>query len=95
MRADLSSQDYFRNPAAEIAKLRSAGPVVEVQFPLLGKLWITTTQETADRVLKDREMFTMRRDDGTIAGFRWCMPRVLLTLANPHLHSLQLPPAVG
>ena len=95
MRVDLSSQDYFRNPAAEIAKLRSAGPVVEVQFPLLGKLWITTTQEMADRVLKDREMFTMRRDDGTIAGFRWWMPRVLLTLANPHLHSLQLPPAVG
>jgi cytochrome P450 PksS len=24
----------------------------------------------------------MRRDDGTIAGFRWWMPRILLTLAN-------------
>jgi cytochrome P450 PksS len=82
MRVDLSSQDYFRNPVAEIAKLRSAGPVVQVQFPLVGKLWITTTQEAADRVLKDSETFTMRRDDGTIAGFRWWMPRVLLTLAN-------------
>jgi hypothetical protein len=45
-----SSQDYFRNPAAEIAKLRS-GPVVQVQFPLVGKLWITTTQEAADRII--------------------------------------------
>ena len=71
MRADLSSQDYFRDPGAEIAKLRSAGPVVQVQFPLVGKLWITTTQEAADRILKDSETFTMRQDDGTIAGFRW------------------------
>jgi hypothetical protein len=30
MRADFASQAYFRNPAAEIEKLRSAGPVVEV-----------------------------------------------------------------
>ena len=82
MRADFSSQDYFRNPAAEIAKLRSAGPVVQVQFPLVGKLWITTTQEAANRVLRDSETFTMRRDDGSIAGFRWWMPRILLTLAN-------------
>jgi cytochrome P450 PksS len=42
MRADFVSQAYFRNPAAEIEKLRSAGPVVEVQFPMIGKLWTTT-----------------------------------------------------
>src|SRR5215470_16391384 len=82
MRADFSSQDYFRNPRAEIEKLRSAGPVVDVRFPIVGKVWTTTTQDLADRVLKDSETFTMRRDDGTIAGFRWWMPRVLLTLAN-------------
>jgi cytochrome P450 PksS len=94
MRADFSSQDYFRNPAAEIARLRSAGPVVQVQFPLVGKLWITTTQEAADRVLKDSETFTMRRDDGTIAGFRWWMPRILLTLAN-HMLSQDEPDHEG
>jgi cytochrome P450 len=82
MRADFSSQDYFRNPAAEIVKLRSAGPVVEVRFPIVGKVWTTTTQDLADRVLKDSETFTIRRDDGTIAGFRWWMPRILLTLSN-------------
>jgi hypothetical protein len=32
MRADFVSQAYFRNPAAEIEKLRSAGTVVEVHF---------------------------------------------------------------
>jgi cytochrome P450 len=82
MRADFSSQSYFRNPAAAIAKLRSAGPVVEVQFPIVGKVWTTTTQDLADRILKDSETFTLRRDDGIVAGFRWWMPGILRTLAN-------------
>ena len=90
MRADFSSQDYFRNPAAEIEKLRSAGPVVDVRFPIVGKIWTTTTQDLADRVLKDSETFTMRRDDGTIAGFRWWMPKILLTLSN-HMLSMDEP----
>jgi cytochrome P450 PksS len=90
MRADFSSQDYFRNPAAEIEKLRSAGPVVDVRFPIVGKVWTTTTQDLADRVLKDSDTFTIRRDDGTIAGFRWWMPRILLTLSN-HMLSMDEP----
>src|SRR5262247_787778 len=90
MRADFSSQDYFRNPAAEIEKLRSAGPVVDVRFPIVGRIWTTTTQDLADRVLKDSETFTIRRDDGTIAGFRWWMPRILLTLSK-HMLSMDEP----
>src|SRR5207342_1017546 len=82
MRADFSSQNYFRNPAAEIEKLRSAGPVVEVRFPIVGKVWTTTTQDLADRILKDSETFTLRRDDGSVAGFQWWMPGILRTLAN-------------
>ena len=82
MRADFSSQNYFRNPAAEIEKLRSAGPVVEVRFPIIGKVWTTTTQDLADRILKDSQAFTLRRDDGSVAGFQWWMPATLRTLAN-------------
>jgi cytochrome P450 PksS len=82
MRADFSSQNYFRNPAAEIEKLRSAGSVVEVRFPIIGKVWTTTTQDLADRILKDSEAFTLRRDDGSVAGFQWWMPAILRTLAN-------------
>lgn len=82
MHADFSSQNYFRNPAAEIERLRSAGQVVEVRFPIVGKVWTTTSQDLADRVLKDSETFTLRRDDGSVAGFRWWMPGILRTLAN-------------
>jgi cytochrome P450 PksS len=79
---DFSSQDYFRNPAAAMEKLRAAGPVVEVHFPIVGKVWTTTTQALADQVLKDSETFTIRRDDGGVAGFQWWMPGVLRALAN-------------
>ena len=82
MRADFVSQGYFRNPAAEIEKLRSAGPVVEVQFPMIGKVWTTTTQDLADRVLKDSETFTIRTGVGGVAGLQWWMPRILRALAN-------------
>jgi cytochrome P450 len=82
MRADFSSQNYFRNPVAAIEALRSAGQVVEVRFPIVGKVWTTTSQDLADRVLKDSETFTLRRDDGSVAGFQWWMPGILRTLAN-------------
>jgi hypothetical protein len=42
----ISSQDLLRDPAAGLAKLRAAGPVVEVRFPIIGKTWITTTKRS-------------------------------------------------
>ncbi|MEH2511624.1 cytochrome P450 [Nitrobacteraceae bacterium AZCC 1564] len=80
--ADFTSQDYFRDPVAALEKLRAAGPVVEIRFPIVGKVWTTTTQALADRVLKDNETFTIRRDDGSVAGLQWWMPGVLRTLAD-------------
>ena len=85
-----AAQDYFRNPAAELEKLRSAGPVVEVRFPIVGKVWTTTTLDMTDRVLKDSETFTIRRDDGVIAGFQWWMPGILRALAK-HMLSMDEP----
>ena len=90
MDVDFSSQDYFRNPAAAIAKLQSAGPVVEVRFPILGRVWTATTEEMANHVLKDSRTFSMRRDDGNIAGVRWWMPGIVRTLAN-HMLSMDEP----
>jgi cytochrome P450 len=79
---DLTSQDFFRDPAAVVRRLREAGPVVEVRFPLIGRVWMTTTQETASRVLKDGKLFTLRKDDGAVAGLRWWMPPILRVFAN-------------
>src|SRR6201991_1289825 len=85
LQADFASQDYFRNPAAAIEKLRGMGPVVEVRFPIVGKVWATTTQALADRVLKDTATFTIRKDNGDVAGLRWWMPGIVRTLANSML----------
>jgi cytochrome P450 PksS len=85
LQADFASQDYFRNPAAAIERLRTLGPVVEVRFPVIGKVWATTTQALADQVLKDTATFTMRKEDGNVAGLRWWMPGVVRTLANSML----------
>ncbi len=82
LRMDFASQHYLRNPAAGIENLRAAGPLVEVRFPIIGRVWITTTQELADQVLKDSETFTLRKDGGGIAGMRWWMPGVFRALAN-------------
>jgi hypothetical protein len=43
VRVDFRSQAFFRNPAAGTEKLRACGPVVETRFPIVGKVWITTT----------------------------------------------------
>jgi cytochrome P450 len=80
-RLDFATQDYLRDPAAGSDRLRARGPVVEVRFPIVGKVWITTTHDLAGRVLKDSGTFTLRKD-GSVAGLRWWMPRVVRMLAN-------------
>src|SRR6267154_3151075 len=85
MQADFASQDYFRHPAAAIENLRSMGPVVEVRFHVIGTVWATTTQALADQVLKDTSTFTMRREDGNVAGLQWWMPPIVRTLSNSML----------
>src|ERR1700692_895636 len=90
LQADFAGQDYFRNPAPPIESLRAASPVVEVRFPIGGRVWTPTTQALADQVLKDTDTFTIRKDDGTVAGFRWWMPGIVRTLAK-HMLSMDDP----
>lgn len=82
VRFDFTSQDYFRDPGAAVARLRALGPVVEVRFPIVGTTWITTTQPLAAQVLKDSATFTLRTDGGKIAGLRWWMPGLIRTAAE-------------
>jgi hypothetical protein len=42
LRFDFTSQDYLRDPAPALARLRAAGPVVEVRFPIIGRTWIAS-----------------------------------------------------
>ncbi len=80
--ADFTSQEYFRNPAVEVEKLRAVGAVVEVRFPLVGTVWTTTTQDMANQVLRDNDTFTLRKDDGDVVGLQWWMPKIVRTISN-------------
>src|SRR2546421_600946 len=82
MRVDFTSQTFFRDPAAGIERLRASGPVLETRFPIVGKVWITTTYESTARVLKDSATFSLRKEGGGLAGLRWWMPAFIGALAN-------------
>ena len=79
---DFVSEAFFRDPGAAIATLRASGAAVATRFPMVGRVWITTTHDAAARVLKDDSIFTLRKEDGAIAGLRWWMPAFVSTLAS-------------
>jgi cytochrome P450 PksS len=81
-RKDFISQGYFRNQADGIARLRAQGPVLQVHFPIIGKVWITTTSEMAGRVLKDSETFTLRKADGSLGRIAWFLPPSMRAMAD-------------
>lgn len=82
VRLDFTSEAFFRDPPKAIATLRMSGPVVATRFPLIGDVWITTTHDATAQVLKDGATFTLRKEDGDVAGLRWWMPRYVRTIAN-------------
>ncbi len=82
VRLDFISEAFFRDPPKAIASLRMSGPVVATRFPLIGDVWITTTHDATAQVLKDGATFTLRKEDGDVAGLRWWMPRYVRTIAN-------------
>jgi cytochrome P450 len=79
---DFASQEFFRDPGATVARLRATAPVIATTFPVMGPVWVTTTHEAAARVLKDAANFSLRKEDGTVAGLRWWMPSSITVLAS-------------
>ncbi|MGH6865617.1 MAG: hypothetical protein ACREDO_05480 [Methyloceanibacter sp.] len=58
-RVKIASALGAKSDLAEVERLRAHGPVVEIKFPIIGKVWATTTYEAAGRVLKDSGTFTL------------------------------------
>lgn len=70
------------DPGPMFRKMRSEGPFVRGRFPVIGEVWVATTQSAAAAILKDAETFTMRKPDGRLAALRWWMPPVLRALSS-------------
>jgi len=79
---DFTSEAFFRDPQAGVAQLRAIGPAVATKFPIVGRVWVTTTYEAAAHVLKDSTLFTLRKEGGALVGLPWWMPKVIGTVAN-------------
>ncbi len=79
---DFTSEAFLRDPKAGVALLRSTGPAVATKFPIVGRVWVTTTYEAAARVLKDSALFSLRKEGGSLAGLPWWMPKFIATVAN-------------
>ncbi|NOJ40936.1 cytochrome P450 [Bradyrhizobium australiense] len=79
---DFASEAFLRDPQKGVALLRAAGPVVATKFPIIGRVWVTTTYEAAAHVLKDSATFTLRKEGGSVVGLPWWMPKFIGALAN-------------
>jgi len=86
-RVDLTSVAFKRDPMPTFARLREAGPILRVKLPMVGRCWITTTYEAADRVLRDKEHFCtdalnagLKSRTAMLGVMKWFLPKLFKTL---------------
>jgi cytochrome P450 len=65
---DLISQTFKENPFPTLTKMRERGPVIRVRLPLFGRVWMATTYEAVNDLLRDHQRFAQ---DPAAAGHRW------------------------
>lgn len=81
----LTDPAFLSDPAPQLAQMRAEGPLVRVKVPMLGAIWMTTTDSSARALLKSPQLF--RRDPEPITGRSlarqfWWMPRSVKPLFN-------------
>lgn len=65
---DLYSRAFKENPFPTLASLRALGPVIRVRFPLVGAVWLATTYDAVNDLLRDHDRFVQ---SPAAAGHRW------------------------
>lgn len=83
-RFEFFSQDSKRNPFPHLAAIRAEGPLVPVNFPILGRLHLATSWDSVTDFLKGGEHFAAdARNAGksNSLGFWWA-PRMLRILGQ-------------
>lgn len=78
----LASHGFMENPQHVLETLRKEGPLVRQHIPFLGKVWMTTTSEAANQMLKADALFTQRNLKGQLTGLQWWMPKSLRLLGD-------------
>ena len=81
----IASPDFHRDPFSRLAEMRAAGPVIPIKFPIVGKLWMTTTYAATLAVVKDNELFVLEGKNAGksgAAGLPAWAPKSLKLLTN-------------
>ena len=82
---DLTSQAFKQDPFPTLARMREVGPVIRVRIPFFGEVWMATTYEAVNDLLRDHHRFVQ---SPATAGNRWMgnivrwLPRGLKPLAT-------------
>lgn len=82
-RYDLRDPAFLAEPGPMLAAMRAEGALVRVRLPVFGRIWVTTTDAAARKLLKDTKSFAR---DPTRAGRKpmqrlfWWMPRSMAPL---------------
>jgi cytochrome P450 len=88
LRLDFCSQAAKHHPFPLWAQLRAAGPVARVRVPLFGNVWMATTYDAVNELLRDHQRFLQ---NPAAAGHRWMgmllrwLPRSLRPLTTQML----------
>jgi cytochrome P450 len=88
LRIEFCSQAAKQNPFPLWRKLREAGPLVRLQVPIFGTVWMATTHDSVSELLRDHHRFVQ---DPATAGHRWMvtlrrwLPRSLRPLTRQML----------
>jgi len=88
LKFDLQGSAFKRDPLPTFAAMRQAGPVIPVRLPFVGRVWVTTTHEATQAMVKDNGLFVQEgRHAGKsgVPGMQWWMPRSLKAITNSML----------
>lgn len=83
LKIDLVSQEFRRWPFPSYARWHQMGPVFRTRVPILGEVWVATTHEAVNEVLKDDETFTVEAKKAgktLFSGLLWLLPRSIRVL---------------
>jgi cytochrome P450 len=81
----LSDSAFLTDPVPMLAQMRATGAAVRTHVPLMGEVWITTSDAVARTVLKDPGRFAhdpTRAGRRTLTAHFWWLPRLLRPLMH-------------
>jgi len=80
---DIRGTDFLADPGPQLVQMRRQGALVRVKVPLMGTMWMTTTDAASRALLKDTDSFSRdpaRAGNKPMDRYLWWMPRFMSPL---------------